>query len=672
MSKSKHSVFKEGEEFTPPVKRRGRPVFMLIATIMALAITSSPVTVSAIGRWRHNRMINSYEYKSTYGYWETLVLPDEFKTNSIHAAILPTGKILLVAGSGNNRQNFDTWHNEGIISVLKTVVFDPSNNNVTLVDTPSDLFCAGHTLMQSGSLLIAGGTSGYEVMPDKITKAAGPMVIHNENPDDATRTFAKGTVFTSPSGKQYVSVQDVLVQPATKMDHGNGDVMIHHSSTKVFVEAVAEGADYITDKNEQFAISGLEGIDKQNLYGQGGPMTMNKQDFRGDNKAYEFDPIAEKYIQVGDMKESRWYASLPVLTNGEILAVSGLDNTGVITETTEWYDTATKQWSWGPNMALPTYPALFRTKDPDVLFYSGSSAGYGPADKGRLPGFWNVRTNEFTTVDGLRDLEILETSASVSLPPTKGSNNGMQSNRIMVAGGGGIGESPLVTSRVDIIDLLATNPRFTPAADLPRALRYVNLTVTPWDEIFGTGGTGDYRSKGNSYSYESFSYNPTTNTYAQMADSTIGRGYHSGSLLLRDGRILVFGNDPLYADKDNTTPGTFEQRLEIYTPPQFFSGNRPELNGPSTLEAVRGSTISFDSPNASAIKTGRLIPPSSSTHVTNLEQRSVAAIVKTTVGSSVAFELPADEATLPNGWYMLFAVDADGRSSYAKMVHIVR
>ncbi len=657
--------------FTPPIKRRGNPLFMVVATIAALLITSSPVTVSALSRWRHERKINSYEYKSTYGSWEVVDLPTEFRTNTIHAAVLPTGKILLVAGSGNNRKNFDQWHDTGDISVLKTVVYDPELNTVKLVDTPSDLFCAGHTMMQSGNLLIAGGTIGYEVLPANITKAAGAMVVHNENPDDQPRVIKKGTVFiNNRTGFTYASQEDITLPPATKVDRGYGDVTITHSSAKVFVEALTTDRAAITAENEQYSIEGLSGVDAQNIYGQGGPMTFNKQDFRGDNKAYEFDPIKEAYIEVGDMLESRWYASLPVLTNGEILAVSGLDNTGQITDTTEWYDTVTKRWGWGPTQAFPTYPALFRTSDPNILFFSGSSAGYGPEDKGRLPGFWNVRSNSFTPVTGLRDQNILETSGSVVLPPAKGSNNGSQSNRVMVAGGGGIGESPLVTDRVDIIDLASQTPRFTPGASLPAPLRYVNLTVTPWDEVFGTGGSTDYRAKGNSYSFASFSYNPTSDTMTPMADATVGRSYHSGALLLRDGRIMVFGNDPLYADKDNTTPGTFEQRIEVYTPPQFFRGERPVLSGPNTFQSTRGTKLELTSPNAAQIKYARLIPPSSSTHVTNLEQRSVAAPVAVQ-GNAVTITLPDDVSVLSNGWYMLFAVDADGRSSYAKMVHIV-
>lgn len=655
---------------TPPMQKRGHPLVLLLVTVLALLIASMPVAVPAIASWRHNVKINSEDYKRTYGYWETIDIPEEFRTNTIHAALLPTGKVLLVAGSGNNRINFNDFHNDNKIAVLKTAIFDPETRQMKLVDTPSDLFCSGHAMLQSGNLLVAGGTSGYELLQGDVKKPGGAMTIHNEDPDSAVKVFKKGTKFKSPAGKVYVSTQDVTVEPATKMDHGQGNVMIHHSSAKVFVEAVAEDASYINDKNEQYSIEGLSGSDMQNIYGQGGPMTLQKQDFRGDNKAYEFDPIKEQYVAVGDMHESRWYPSLPVLTNGDVLAVSGLDNTGVITETTEYYDPDTKKWSWGPNRALPTYPALFRTANPDVLFFSGSSAGYGPEDKGRAPGFWNIKSNTFETVEGLRFPEILETSASVALPPHQGSNDGSQSYKVMIAGGGGVGESKLVTARTDIIDLAAKSPRYLPGPNLPEAVRYLNMTVTPWDEVFATGGTHDYRAKNNSYSYKSYSYNPTSNLMTPLADTPIGRGYHSGSILLPNGRILVFGGDPLYGDKDNTTPGKFEQRIELFTPPQFFRGLQPALQGENFKQVRRGEKLTFTSDQASNIRTARLIPPSSATHVTNIEQRSVAAIVQRD-NNTVAVTLPSDENLLPNGWYMLFVTNDRLISSKAIMIQIV-
>lgn len=649
--------------------RRGHPLVMVIITIVALISTSTPISVPAISQWGHNRMINSEDYKKKFGYWETVELPEEFRLNTIHAAALPTGRILLVAGSGNVRTNFDAYHDNGDIKVLKSVVFDPISKSVKNIPTPADFFCSGHALLQSGSLLIAGGTSGYERL-DGITNPAGVMTLHNEDPDSEPKLFKKGTVFKSKDGKRYRSVQDVTLKPADKIDHGEGNVMIHASSARVFVESVDAGSQYVTSANQQYAIEGLSGSDVQNIYGQGGPMTFDKQDFRGDNVSYEFDPGKEEYVETGKLNESRWYPTLPVMQDGTVLAVSGLDNTGQITTTTERYNPATKQWTWGKDHAFPSYPALFRTNHPDILFFSGSSAGYGPADKGREPGFWNTATDEFKPVKGLRYTDILETSASVVLPPTKGSNDGSQSNRVMLAGGGGIGESPLVTSRTDIIDLMALNPRYTPGPDLPVPLRYLNLTVTPWDEVFATGGTADYRSKGNSYSFSSFSINPTTNSISQMAEAAVGRGYHSGSLLLRDGRIMTFGNDPLFSDKADTTSGKFEQRLEIYTPPQFFTGRAPVLDGAELLQAKRGQTLNFSSIDAGFIHTARLIPPSSATHVTNIEQRSIAAVV-TAKGNSLDIALPTDDKLLPNGWYMLFAVDSDGRPSVAKMVEII-
>lgn len=653
--------------------RRGRPHFLLIMTIMGLLLASLPMSLPAFASWRYDTTRNSDEYKRQYGYWQTLDIPEEFKLNTIHAALLPTGKVLLVAGTGNNREAFNAYYDGGDIAVNKTAVLDPVTLDMKLVETPRDLFCSGHALLHSGKLLVAGGTVGYEVMPENVKKPAGPMVVHNEDPDSPVRVLPKGTRFISRDGKAYVALQEIVLPPAHKEDYGNGNVEIHHSSVKVFVEAVGEDDSYLTTENEQYTVEGLTGTDRQNIYGQGGPMTRNKQDFRGDNRAFEFDPIKEEYVQVESMQEGRWYPSLPVLTNGEVLAVSGLDNTGVITETTEWYDPATQTWSWGPNRALPTYPALFRTNNPDVLFYSGSSAGYGPEDKGREPGFWNVRTNSFAQVSGLRDTNILETSASVMLPPAQGSNDGSQSQRVMVAGGGGIGESPLVTARVDVIDLADPNPVFRAAPDLPEPVRYPNLTVTPWDEVIGMGGTGDYRAKHSSYSYRTFSYNPTTNMVTDLAETTIGRGYHSGSLLLPDGRILVFGGDPLYADKDNTTPGKFEQRIEIFTPPQLFRGERPIVNASNqNLQSVgRGQQISMGIAAGQTVKTARLIAPSSTTHVTNIEQRSIAAIV-TQSDSRLSVTLPADEASLPNGWYMLYVVSEQGVPSFAEMVQIVR
>ncbi|MGJ3559747.1 hypothetical protein ACR6C2_17810 [Streptomyces sp. INA 01156] len=53
------------------------------------------------------------------------------------------------------------------------------------------------------------------------------------------------------------------------------------------------------------------------------------------------------------------------------------------------------------------------------VFYSGSNAGYGPADEGREPGIWDVETNKFDKIPGLSDPDMMETSGTVLLPPAR-------------------------------------------------------------------------------------------------------------------------------------------------------------------------------------------------------------------------------------------------------------
>lgn len=87
-------------------------------------------------------------------------------------------------------------------------------------------------------------------------------------------------------------------------------------------------------------------------------------------------------------------------------------------------------------------------------------------------------------------------------------------------------------------------------------------------------------------------YNPGKDAYRRVADPAVGRDYHSGSVLLPDGRAMVFGSDPLCADRANTRPGVFEQRIEIHTPPYLYRSSRPVLTGgPKSLR--RGGTGSF-------------------------------------------------------------------------------
>jgi hypothetical protein len=364
------------------------------------------------------------------------------------------------------------------------------------------------------------------------------------------------------------------------------------------------------------------------------------------------------------MDEARWYPTLTTLPDGRVLTVSGLDEVGeVVPGINEIYDPKTKTWSEGPERYFPTYPALFLTQG-GKIFYTGSNAGYGPADKGRDPGLWDLESNTFTEVGGLSDSDQLETSASLLLPPA-------QDQRFMVLGGGGVGESPKSTARTAVVDLTERDPRFRDGPELPQGTRYLSSVILPDDTVFTSGGSADYRGRGDSDILGAQFYDPRSNDFTAAADPTVGRNYHSEALLLPDGRVATFGSDPLFGDADNTRMGEFEKRIEVYTPP-YLQGDRAETRpvlgeGPDKLR--RGGEASFATRHPGRIENARLMRPSAVTHTTDVEQRSIQLGVERGDGE-VRLSVPDDASLVPPGWYMLFVTDAEGTPSEAVWVRV--
>ncbi|MGQ4383470.1 radical copper oxidase GlxA [Streptomyces sp. SAS_270] len=639
-----------------PSRLTTRKTLLAAGAAVALAVLNAPAVAGFAQHAYHHYEINQPEYKSKYGHWTLAALPKKYQLNSIHAILLHTGKVLLIAGSGNNVKQFDG-------GVFKSTLWDPAADTFKKIDTPADLFCAGHTQLPDGKILIAGGTARYEVLKGDVTRAGGAMLVKNEDPDHA-RTFPKGTVFRSPAGVAYRSQVTVHVPAAKKTPTGRGgNVTVTASEARVFVEAAEQGPLGITNTTEQYEIQGLKGKDANNLYGIANKLGLDKKDFQGIKDAYEFDPVTETYTKVGSMSEARWYPSLTTLADGRVLATSGLDDIGqVVPGKNEIYDPKTKTWSKAPTRYFPTYPSLFLT-DRKKIFYSGSNAGYGPADKGRKPGLWDLTTNTFTPVPGLGDPDTLETSSSVLLPPA-------QDKKVMVLGGGGVGESRTATSRTAIADLGAAHPVFTPGPRLPANTRYLNSVIMPDDTVFTTGGSSGYRGKGASDLLKAQFYDPATNTFIPAADPTIGRNYHTEALLLPDGRVAVFGSDPLFSDQADSRPGHFEQRVEVFSPPYLFHGKQPDLQQPDSTEAKRGDEITLRTEDASRISRIRLLHPGSTTHVTDFDQRSIALDITHRTNGSLTVRVPDDSSLVPAGWYMAAVTDRKGIPSKTVWLHV--
>ncbi len=92
------------------------------------------------------------------GMWSTL--PVSMPINPIHAALLHTGKILIVSGSGNCPPTLAGCP-QGPQYSQGAALLDLSTKRITTMPTGWDMFCNGMSIMADGRVLINGGTKGY-------------------------------------------------------------------------------------------------------------------------------------------------------------------------------------------------------------------------------------------------------------------------------------------------------------------------------------------------------------------------------------------------------------------------------------------------------------------------------------------------------------------------------
>ena len=84
------------------------------------------------------------------GTWQTLTTT--MPINPVHVALMHTGKVLVVSGSGNYPPDTD----------YTAAIWDPANDTVTTMPITWDMFCNGMVVMPDGRPFVMGGTLQYD------------------------------------------------------------------------------------------------------------------------------------------------------------------------------------------------------------------------------------------------------------------------------------------------------------------------------------------------------------------------------------------------------------------------------------------------------------------------------------------------------------------------------
>ena len=145
----------------------------------------------------------------------------------------------------------------------------------------------------------------------------------------------------------------------------------------------------------------------------------------------------------------------------------------------------------------------------------------------------------------------------------------------------------------------------------------------------------------------------------------VARNYHSFSLLLPDGRVLIGGGGLC----GSCTTNHFD--AQILTPPYLLNADGTAAPRPVIISApangTAGGTLAVSTDTAASFALVRL---SAVTHSINNDQRRIPLQISARNGNSYTLQLPADLGIILPGYYMLFALNANGVPSVSRTVRI--
>ncbi len=373
--------------------------------------------------------------------------------------------------------------------------------------------------------------------------------------------------------------------------------------------------------------------------------------FFGQLKTAAFDPATGQFNDLQAMAHGRWYPTPTVLSDGSVMVFSGLTESGATNSAVEIYNVGS---GWSQQYTAPWNPPLYPRMH---LLPNGTVFNSGPS----------TESNIFDPVSKTWQMDIASTNfgisrtygSSVLLPLTPANN---YKPRVFLLGGG----SP-ATNTTEVIDLSASSPQWVwgPAMTQPRI--EMNATLLPNGTILAVGGsTNDEDLNTASMSADLFNVNSQTITVSSAGANSFPRLYHSVELLLPDATVLIAGGNP--------SRGTYEPRMEIYSPPYLFNSDgtlasRPSITSVTPGEIGYASTFQLSTPNAASISSVVLMRDGSVTHAFDMEQRMVG-LNFTVQGTTLTVTSPPNGNIAPPGYYMLFVLNSAGVPSVAKFVQL--
>ncbi|WP_374564103.1 galactose oxidase-like domain-containing protein [Ideonella sp.] len=391
----------------------------------------------------------------------------------------------------------------------------------------------------------------------------------------------------------------------------------------------------------------------------GGDRIVNGKRNYANNDVNLFTPADNKLTKQSQaMAYQRWYATLITTATGEQAVIGGridrayegnaqyppTDDTyastpEVYSATQGWrtLTKATNEWAYGSKVQAWNYPKAWWSPQGKVLIFTM---------KGEFFSLDVAGTGTVAKVPGVLPLGAYNLPAAMYQP-----------GKVLSIRAG---------AKAVVVDINNATPVVTPTASLSADRRFGNATVLADGKVWANGGS----STGNDLvgaRYDSELWNPTTGTWTMTATATKPRLYHSVSMLMPDGTVLTGAGG---------APGPVANlNAEIYFPPYLYKADgsglpavRPVISSAPTASSW-GQTVPVAMADANTVSRLTLVRFGAVTHDFSNEQR-FQDLSFTQDGQNLSVTMPASANYAPPGFYMLFALDAHGVPSTAKIVRL--
>ena len=181
---------------------------------------------------------------ATKGKWKKI--KPIFKNLPVHMALLHTGQVIGIGGSGNNPHKLKEWDKPEIFTPDYTGKTDGTIEEISDTGVTGDIFCVGQSFLPDGRLFLAGGTHKYDGLFGFFPPFSG--LDHTYIFDPETTKFTK--MDDMKHGRWY----------PTCVMLSNGDIATFSGLTKRFPWLIFWENELFSFKNNKW--SKLEGANK--------------------------------------------------------------------------------------------------------------------------------------------------------------------------------------------------------------------------------------------------------------------------------------------------------------------------------------------------------------------------------------------------------------------------